>query len=151
MGFSAFSVVFNTWKALSVGLRSGDWLGHWKCSCYVRISKRQTHWKKHISLKILRTQQARILLGILTQTFLELTQVGCTKFQGFIIKSYMKSFRRVSFSKVSLLYSRADSTHWSVEFLQNSTIPILQLAQLSSQFSPDGPGWDLWQDVEDTG
>lgn len=51
VGFSAFSVVFNTWKALSVGLRSGDWLGHWKCSCYVRIFKRQTHWKKHIFIK----------------------------------------------------------------------------------------------------
>lgn len=29
---SASSFVFSTWKAYSLGLRSGDWLGHWRIS-----------------------------------------------------------------------------------------------------------------------
>lgn len=33
-GLSAFSFVSSYWKACSIRLRSGDWLGHWRISHY---------------------------------------------------------------------------------------------------------------------
>ncbi len=30
VGLSAFSLVFSNWKACSIGLRSGEWLGYWR-------------------------------------------------------------------------------------------------------------------------
>ncbi len=39
VGLSAFSLVFSNWKACSIGLRSGDWLGHWRIFHFFAFKK----------------------------------------------------------------------------------------------------------------
>lgn len=41
---SAFSFVFSSWKACSVGLGSADWLGHWRISNFCLLRNSWVSW-----------------------------------------------------------------------------------------------------------